>query len=272
MMPVNPQELVRSTEAAWDRVAAKYEAEFEHDVALLRGGGDALMEHERRLLGDLSQCQLAVHLQCSHGLDALSLLNRGVHEIIGIDLSREMLALAARKAEAVGARARWVHAEVLSLPSELDACADLVYTGKGALPWVSDLGLWATGVARVLCRGGRFFMHEGHPLNFLWDALLPQHVLHADGRGYFDRQPRANDDFPARAVEAFTPAGQSAPAAWEYQWTVGQVVTALCEAGLIVEHLEEHPEHFWPQLRAMPENELARLPHTYSVIARRPAA
>lgn len=271
-MSVNPQELVRSTEAAWDRVAAKYRAEFDQDVVLLQGGGDALMEHERRLLGDLSQCQVAVHLQCSHGLDALSLLNRGVREVIGIDLSREMLALAARKAEAVGARARWIHAEILSLPSELDACADLVYTGKGALPWVSDLGRWATGVARVLRRGGRFYLYEGHPLNFVWDPGVSRHVLHGDGRGYFDVPPRANDDFPARAVEAFTPKGEHAPAAWEYQWTVGAVVSALCDAGLKIEHLEEHPEHFWPQLHMIPEVELARLPHTYSVLARRPAA
>jgi SAM-dependent methyltransferase len=268
----NPHKRLLSTEAAWDRVAAKYRAEFDHDVALLRGGGDALAEPERRLLGDLTGCQVAVHLQCSHGLDALSLLNRGVHEVIGVDLSREMLAVAARKAEAVGGRASWMRADILALPSELDACADLVYTGKGALPWVSDLGRWARGVARLLRRGGRFYMYEGHPLNWLWDPNASQHRLRGDGRGYFDAEPRANDDFPARAVEAHTPMGEEPPAAWEYQWTVGQVVTALCTAGLTIETMEEHPEHFWPQFRAIPQAELARLPHTYSVVARRPAA
>jgi methyltransferase family protein len=105
----------------------------EADVAFLRSGGDSLLQHEQRLLGDLSGCPLAIHLMCSHGLDTLSLLNLGVHEVIGIDFSGEMLALAARKSELLGARARWVRAEVLSLPQELDAIAELVYTGKGAL-------------------------------------------------------------------------------------------------------------------------------------------
>ena len=269
---MSPQDLLRSTEAAWDRAAAKYRAEFEGDVALLRGGGHALLAPEVEFLGDLSTCRVAVHLQCSHGLDALSLLNLGVTEVIGVDVSREMLALAARKGEAVGARASWIHADVLALPPALDGCADLVYTGKGALPWVSDLARWAEAVVRLLKPGGRFFMHEGHPLNWIWEPGVPQHQLRADGRGYFEATPHANDDFPARAVEAHTPIGEGVPLAWEYQWTIGQVVTALCAAGLVVARLAEHADHFWPQFRAISAQDQARLPHAYSLLARRPTA
>lgn len=261
-----------ATEAAWDRAAAKYRAEFDHDVALLRAGGHALLAPELELLGDLTRCEVAIHLQCSHGLDALSLANLGVTTIIGVDVSREMLALATRKAAAVGRAARWIHAEVLALPAELDATADLVYTGKGAIPWVSDLGRWAGGIFRILRPGGRLFVHEGHPLNWVWDPAAPHHELSADGRGYFDAAPRANDDFPARAVEAHTPAGEAVPQAWEYQWTLGQVVTALSEAGLRIERLAEHGAHFWPQFATIPQAEQARLPHSYSVLARRPVS
>lgn len=207
------RELVRATGAAWDRAAAKYLAEFDQDVALLRAGGHALLRPELEFLGDLTGCGVAIHLQCSHGLDALSLANLGVAAIIGVDVSREMLALAARKAEAVGREARWIRAEILSLPSELDSSADLVYTGKGALPWVSDLGPWAAGIFRVLRPGGRLFVHEGHPLNWVWEPGARKHQLHDDGRGYFEETPRANDDFPARAVERHTRAGDAAPLA-----------------------------------------------------------
>lgn len=271
-MSTFPLDRTRSTEAAWDRVAAKYAADMDRDFALLRAGGHALLPHEVAILGDLSACAVAVHLQCSHGLDALSLVNLGVKEVIGVDLSQAMLALAQRKSAALGARARWLHAEVLALPHELDGCADLVYTGKGAVPWVSDLDRWAAGIARVLRPGGRLFVHEGHPLNWVWDPRASQHELSAEGRSYFDATARANDDFPARAVEAYTPVGASAPLAWEYQWTLGHVITSVCGAGLLVERVVEHPEHFWPQFDSINEGEHARLPHTYSLLARRPPA
>lgn len=267
---MNSRDLVRATEAAWDRAAAKYCAEFDRDVALLRSGGHALLEPELECLGDLTRCGTAIHLQCSHGLDALSLANLGVTSIIGVDVSREMLALATRKAAAVGRAARWIHAEVLALPAELDATADLVYTGKGAIPWVSDLGPWARGIFRILRPGGRLFVYEGHPLNWVWDPAAPHHQLRPDGRGYLDTAPRANDDFPARAVETHTPAGDVVQLAWEYQWTLGQVVTALSEAGLRIERLAEYAAHFWPQFEAIPLAEQARLPHSYSLLAHRP--
>jgi hypothetical protein len=165
-----------------------------------------------------------------------------------------------------------MHADILDLPAELDGRAQLVYTGKGALPWVADLGRWAGGVARLLRPGGRFYVYDGHPLNWLWDVTARTHRLSKDGRGYFDQSPRANRDFPAVAVERYTPAGELAPKAWEYQWTIGQVVTALCEAGLLIDRLEEYPDQFWPQLRRISAAELARFPHSFSVLARLPMA
>jgi SAM-dependent methyltransferase len=260
-------DLLRSTEAAWDRAAIKYRADVERDVEFLRGNGVSLSPNEIRVLGDVANCSVAVHLQCSHGLDALSLLNLGVREVVGVDLSSEMLSQAERKSKLLGARARWVRAAVLDIPNELDGIADLVYTGKGALPWVADLEQWARSVHRVLRPGGRLFLHEGHPLNWILDTEASVHRLRADGRGYFDRAPRINDDFPARATEHYSSPGDEVPKAWEYQWTIGAVVTALADAGLRVERLEEHREHFWPQFRHIPDGELQRAPHSYSLLA-----
>ena len=65
--------------------------------------------------------------------------------MVGVDLSEEMLALARRKAAALDAPALWYHADVLNLPGELNGSGDLVFTGKGSLPWVQDLGAWARG-------------------------------------------------------------------------------------------------------------------------------
>lgn len=139
----HPDAFIDSNQDAWDRAALAYKDDIERDVAVLREGQNNLLVPERRILGDLSGVGRAIHLQCSHGLDALSLLNLGVDEVIGVDISRVMLDQAAQKSEALGAKAKWVHCDVLDTPAGLDATADLVYTGRGALPWVCDLGRWA---------------------------------------------------------------------------------------------------------------------------------
>jgi hypothetical protein len=122
-------------------------------------------------------------------------------------------------------------------------------------------------VARLLRPGGFFFLYEGHPLNWVWDAAMPTHRLNPEGRGYFDRSPRANETFPASAISRYTPVGETVPVAWEHQWTIGDLVTALCQAGLLIERVEEHPQHFWPQFPDVPEEEMCRLPHSFSVLA-----
>ena len=260
-------EITRANETAWDRVAEKYQLEVERDVATLRAGQVTLHAHEVRLLGDLSGCQRAIHLQCSHGQDALSLLNLGVREVVGVDISREALAVAAQKTAQLDAAAAWVCADVLAVPETFDGQADLVYTGQGALNWVFDLERWAGVIARLLRPGGRFFIYEGHPLNWVWQEEATSHV---PGRnGYFAAQARPNEGFPASAIARFTPAGETVPTAWERNWTMGQIVSALAGAGLLIERLEEYPEHFWPQFPNISEPEMGLLPHSFSLLARR---
>jgi hypothetical protein len=43
-----------------------------------------------------------------------------------------------------------------------------VYTGKGALIWMSDLASWAREVARLLRPAGHLFIHDAHPTVPLW--------------------------------------------------------------------------------------------------------
>ena len=267
----DPDELVAANEIAWDRAALGYEADAERNLADLRAGRSSLLDPERRLLGDLSDIGRAVHLQCSHGQDALSLLQLGVNEVVGIDVSQVALEQAARKSRALGANALWVHANVLGVPHRFDGTAGLVYTGQGALPWVHDLDRWASVVARLLEPGGRLFVHEGHPIDDVWDFHGRTYRLDSGGRGYFDGRARRNENFPASAVSRFTPAGETVPSAWEWFRTLGEVVTAVAGAGLRVEVLEEHPEPFWDRFPNMDADELGRLPHSYSLVARRPS-
>jgi SAM-dependent methyltransferase len=256
-----------STEAAWNLTAEKFASDIERDVAFLRSGGVNLEEPELRVLRKVISGGSAIHLQCSHGLDTLSLLNLGIGEVIGLDISERMLALAREKSDLLRAPARWVHADVLEPPAELFGLADLVYTGKGALPWVRDIGRWAAVVKSLLRDGGHLFVFEGHPLDWIWDPEADTHRLHAQ-RSYFDTQARANEDFPARAVERYASPDQVPPPAWEYHWSLGDLVTAVVRAGLLVEVLEEHDAHYWPRFTKIPARDFERVPHTFSLLAR----
>src|SRR5205807_176784 len=148
-----------------------YEQWIARDIEFLRGGGKNLMAPELRFLQDLSSwCGRAIHLQCAGGRDTLSLWNHGAREVIGIDISDRMIECARRKSQALGAPAAWHCCDVLQAPHELDGTADLVYSGRGALCWVLDIAAWANVVARLLKPGGRLYVFEGHPLDWVWDC------------------------------------------------------------------------------------------------------
>lgn len=250
---------------AWDVVAqAKYAGEMEEHIQLLRAGGHTLLPPELAALGPYLSGAHVMHLQCSHGLDALGLFNLGAASVTGIDISPAMIRQAQQKAAALGRSARFVCSDVLNVPSEFDGCADLVYTGKGALPWLMDLSAWANVVARLLRPGGRIFIFEGHPLDWLWERdvaslQLREHV------GYFDSMPRESAGFPADVVEQEL--GPSRPRLLERQWRPDEVITCLMSAGLRLELFQEHPLLFWDQFPEWPQDLVARLPHSYSLLA-----
>lgn len=252
-----------SSSTAWDIAAEVYAPEVEADIALLRARQHRFLPLELPYLSRLAPwCRRAVHLQCSHGFEALALWNLGAAEVIGLDFSANMLAQARAKAEALAAPATWIHADVLAPQPSWEGTADLLYTGKGALPWVVNLDRWADRCAAWLRPGGRLLLVEAHPLNWVWEHEAIEPALRATA-SYFDRVPRPNSDFPANAVKRLVPAGQQAPTAWEHHWPLGAIVTALSHAGFTLEDLVEGAEPFWNQFPNWSSSVRGRLPTTF---------
>ncbi|HYH93396.1 MAG TPA: class I SAM-dependent methyltransferase, partial [Candidatus Saccharimonadales bacterium] len=171
----------RANRAAWDEAAERYEGWFDEAVELIRSGGTNLLPPELELIGDLhGRCRRAIHLQCAGGRDTLSLWNAGADEVVGVDISPRMLELADRLATAVGAPARWIEADVLDTPRELDGTADLLYTGRGSLIWLQDLDAWAAVLRRLLAPEGRLVIFDGHPVEWLFDVDEDGHWVATD--------------------------------------------------------------------------------------------
>jgi SAM-dependent methyltransferase len=256
---------------AWNVVAGVYEQNVERDVADLRDGRTTFLDYERELLGDLGQwCRNALVLQCSHGLDALSLWTAGAAEVVGVDSSARMLDLARRKSALLGAPATWIECDVLDVPAELDGSMDLVYTGKGSLPWISELDRWAQVIVRVLRRRGRLLLTEGHPLDWVWDPDASTYGLDQRSGGYFADQPVENRDFPSSAFARLSAPGEPTPGPVEHHWTTAMIVNALIGAGLVLDRLEEHAEPFWSKFPNMPPDTRHVLPHVLLVLAHKP--
>lgn len=254
------------TGRGWDVVArAKYEAEFDDHLEQLKAGHHNLLGVELETLGPLLPGAHVVHLQCSHGFDALGLLNAGAASVVGVDISSQMIRQARAKAAALGVTsAEFRVADVLDLPADLYGTADLVYTGRGSLPWILDIERWGTVVARLLRPGGRIFVYEGHPLDAVWDRQADGPVLRADA-SYFNSTPAEAPGFPASVVEREV--GDGRPSMVERQWLPGDVIQALLSQNLVLRTYAEHPQLFWNQFPNWPEDLLNRLPHSYSVVA-----
>ena len=258
----------QANRAAWDEAAERYERWLPEAIELIRSGGSNLFPVERELLGDLhGRCNRAVHLQCAGGRDTLSLWNQGAAEVIGIDFSPRMLELAARLSESVGAPARWILADVLDAPAELDGTADLVYTGRGALIWLQDLDAWAAVICRLLAPGGRLVLFDGHPVEWLFDADADGHWV-ATEYDYFAGPEASRGWEPAYIDRLSIP---DAAQSWKFAraWTIGEVVTALVRAGLRLEQLAEHPVDWWGGHGDVRTQERGRIPLSFSIVARR---
>jgi SAM-dependent methyltransferase len=252
---------------AWDEAAERYEGWFDEAVALIRSGGTNLFGVEVELIGDLhGRCHRAIHLQCAAGRDTLSLWNMGADEVVGVDFSPRMLALAERLTEATGAPARWVLADVLETPADLDGTADLVYTGRGSLLWLADLDAWAAVIARLLAPGGRFVLFEGHPAEWLFDADAGGDWILTD-YDYFGGA-EASRGWAPEYIDRLSIPDAEQHLKFARAWTLGEVITALLGAGLRLEQVAEHAVDWWGGHADVRPEERGRLPLSFSVVGR----
>jgi SAM-dependent methyltransferase len=254
--------------AAWDEAAERYEGWFDEAVELIRSGGTNLFGVETELIGDLhGRCHRAIHLQCAGGRDTLSLWNHGADEVVGVDFSPKMIELARRLTAATGAPARWILADVLETPADLDGTGDLVYTGRGSIIWVQDLDAWAAVIARLLSPTGRFVLFEGHPAEWLFDADENGQWIATD-YDYFGGAEASKGWAPEYIDRLSIP---EADQSWKFAraWTLGEIITALLGADLRLEAVAEYPIDWWGGHGDVREDERGRIPLSFSVVGRR---
>jgi SAM-dependent methyltransferase len=244
-----------SNRAAWQTASRKHLREYDELLARAREESSLLACETELLRPLLAATPDVVHLQSGHGLDDIALAVAGARSVVGVDFSSVAASAAQRRADELGSPCHYVVAEVPRTPLS-DGCADLVYTGKGALIWMPDIDAWAREIARLLRPGGHLLVYEAHPAVPLWTWDEDEPRIRPD-RGYFEAS-HVNDTFPGHG-------------AVEWQWTLGEIVNALVAAGLQLQHLAEHPEPFWRWGDLDAAAWRGRLPNSFTLLAAKAA-
>jgi SAM-dependent methyltransferase len=265
------EEWQQANRAHWDeRVPIHVGGEF-YDVAGFKAGQERLRPFEISEVGDVSGKDL-LHLQCHFGIDTLSWARRGARVVVGLDFSLPAIEEARKLATELALDAEFVHSDVYDAPRALDGRDfDVVYTGLGALYWLPDIDRWARVVASLIRPGGFLYLSEFHPFSNVFgeeDLSVSYDYFHREEPFVWD-ESGTYADLEAQTVHNRT---------YDWNHTLADVVSAVIEAGLVLEFLHEHDYTLfprWPFLQKsgfdtyrLPES-MPSLPLMYSLRAHR---
>jgi len=229
----------------WNEVTpghVEHYGEFFVGVDEFLNGKTTLPDVQLKELGNLKNKKL-LHLQCHFGLDTLSLAREGAI-VTGIDFSDASIEEAKILAEKASIDARFICSNVYDLKEVLKDekhTFDFVYTSQGVLCWLKDINEWARIISFLLKDGGTFYIQDSHPFcnpigKFEKNSIKIEYP-------YFSTDKPSQ--FPAEwgdyANAGFIPKVGTI----EWHWSMGEVVTALINAGLRIEFLHEYDNLFY---------------------------
>jgi SAM-dependent methyltransferase len=232
-----------SNKRLWDAWTAVHaEGQF-YDLAGFREGGIRVRPYEIAALGDVAGKTL-LHLQCHFGMDTLSWARLGAL-VTGVDFSPAAIHLARELAADIGfPDARFIESNVYQLPVRLGDEYDIVYTSRGVLCWLPDVRGWARVVARFVRPGGHFYITEMHPvLQVFENEGVSPRELRLQYPYWEHGDPLVFDVHGSYADPSAELGGKHEEHGWDHG--LGEIVTALIDAGLRIERLEEHPFLDW---------------------------
>jgi SAM-dependent methyltransferase len=267
-----------ANEALWDAWTAVHAAGDFYDLEGFKAGGVRIRPYEIELLGDVAGKSL-LHLQCHFGIDTLSWARLGAR-VTGADLSPDAIELARALADELGfPDARFVRSNLYDLPDALEGTFDIVYTSRGVLGWLPDIRAWARVVAHFLAPGGTFFITEAHPvMNVFENEGVAPGELRLTYPYWEHREPLT---FAVKGSYADPDAdvGNLTEHSWDHG--LGEIVTALVDAGLRIDKLIEHPFLEWKvdflveeeagdDRWVLPAGSAGELPLMFSLLASKP--
>ena len=234
---------LRANRRLWDAWTKINAASAFYDVASFRSGERAirLADYELDEIGSVEGKTL-LHLQCHFGLDTLSWARLGA-TVTGADFSEEGVATARSLAAELDIPAAFVVANLYDLPDVLDGQFDIVYTSGGVLEWLPDIAGWARVAAHFVKPGGFFYLTEIHPVA---NAFENEGVEPGELRLAYPYWSHA-EPLRFEVKGSYADRDASTEGLVEYGWdhSLGEIVSALIDAGLRIDFLHEFDFVLW---------------------------
>jgi len=268
-----------ANEELWNAWTAVHAAGDFYDLEGFKAGGVRIRPYEIDLLGDVTGKSL-LHLQCHFGIDTLSFARLGAR-VTGADLSPDAIELARMLADELGfPDARFVRSNLYDLPKALEGTFDIVYTSRGVLGWLPDIRAWARVVAHFLAPGGTFFITEAHPVMNVFEneGVAPGELRLT--YPYWEHGEPLTFAVKGSYADPDADVGDLTEHSWDHG--LGEIVTALIDAGLRIDKLIEYPFLEWKvdflveeepgnDRWVLPPGTSGELPLMFSLLASKPA-
>lgn len=233
--------------ARWDETVAIHAASEFYGVDRFLAGESTLLPLDIEEVGEVAGKSL-LHPQCHFGLDTLSWVRMGA-DVVGVDFAPSAVETARDIAQRADLKAEFVESELYASPEILAqrlGTFDIVYVNLGALCWLPDVAGWARVCAGFLRRGGMLYVRDVHPMAQALDdesvpgelRLLYPYFETTQPQHWVGGEDYADDSASLQHHDSF-----------EWNHSLGEIATAVIDAGLQLEFLHEQD---WTVYKALP--------------------
>jgi SAM-dependent methyltransferase len=256
------RELMDENRAHWDEAASIHPTTEFYDVPGFKRDKRPLDDLVLSQIGDVAG-QSVVHLQCHFGMDTIRFAWLGA-TATGVDFSPVAIQTARDLAAEVGVDVRFIESNIYDLPDALDEQFDLVFTSYGVIGWLPDIKGWAAVVARYVKPGGRFVIIEAHPSYWPFDDEREEGLVIK--YPYFTQAEPLTSEFEGTYADLDATVTNKRTHSWNHP--LGDIITALIDNGLTIEHVGEHDYCAWRGLPFMVkvDHNFWRLPPEYPAL------
>ncbi len=178
-----------------------------------------------------------INLLGSHGTKAIAMALLGA-DVTVVDISQENAHYAQTVAKMINVNIYYITSDVLNMPRDkLDASYDLVLMELGILHYFVDLEPLTRVIVDLLRPGGQLVLQDFHPIStkLIISKGKKQKVI----GNYFDKSITVTD--VAFSKHLPTDKQHRPQQVYLRKWTLGEIVTAVAQAGLSIRRLDEEP-------------------------------
>jgi SAM-dependent methyltransferase len=164
--------------------------------------------------------------------------------VTGADFSGTAIRAARALAADLGLTAAFLISDLYGLPDVLDERFDIVYTSHGVLGWLPDIAQWGRVAAHFVRPGGFLYLTEIHPVAQVFenDGVAPGELRLA--YPYWSHPEPLRFDVKGSYADLDAPTDGLVEFGWDH--SLGEIVTALLDAGLRLDFLHEFDFVSWP--------------------------